>query len=582
MNKARLQARPGAGTPLAMPQASSHESVLARHQAQPRDETAPDTQTALSPGHIMRLQGMIGNAAVQRLLTTPKSTGTESSRTIQRQPDLPGTYEWLGQIHNTWNAALRPRPHRDATNPHDNTLADLPRDTYVRVIGKEKGWLHIEVDIDGKTLTGYVSRELVKHVRDGTFDFREDEPDVIEVMTVQNAFLTLKRAETRKAKDPAYKADSKQADTIQQAIEKLTDTRKYVVDPLTYRVTFARSSSARIQIKTIEDFILFVETVERQYPSAKPREIAGEIRQMWFSDQNWDVMLDGRGVVEGGREQDIETRPNPIAEMFDMQDLAPQKGGKQISTSMGTVDIGHVMAGIDASLNGAPSKLPQKFMIHIPGHSAANQVPDSDALLKYNTLKGLNKGDPRDFATWSGDMGQAYAEYLVARWVKKDAAASFQTFMDEKSPADELLGDIHGYIATEVWKQVPTSASPTGGELKVSNVLRDLYLVNKQEAGMKDPSYQQFIEKISGQTGQQLKAYIIERTLAFGRPWYAKKAYDHRGWRKSSGWTGAGILENGMEEFIRVHEKNEAEAQAENKLGVLIQSFMDMMKGSIQ
>ena len=74
----------------------------------------------------------------------------------------------------------------------------------------------------------------------------------------------------------------------------------------------------KIVISTIEDFILFVEAVEREYASATPREVAGEIRQLWFSDENWDVLLDSPGIRKGGRSEDIETEPNPIAKRFDM------------------------------------------------------------------------------------------------------------------------------------------------------------------------------------------------------------------------------------------------------------------------
>lgn len=554
------------------PESDKANSVNAPTAEQP----TPDQRTTHLPTTILRLQRTVGNQATMRAINHPQYRTTQRQPpTVQRAPA--GTYEWLGQIQNTDSAALRKNPHKDAANPHDGTIADLPHDTPVRVLGKKKGWLHVEVDLEGKTLTGYVSHELVKYVRDGKFDFSADEVDIIKVMTVENAFLTLKRAETSKAKDPKYKPDTTQAEDIQAAIDKLKETEKYVVDPLTYQVTFRRQLGEQIRIQTIEDFILFVETVERQYPTANPNEVAGEIRQLWFSDQNWDVMVNGQGVVSGGKAEDIETKPNPIAEMFDMKDLAPQKGGKQLSTHLGAVDIGHVMAGIDSALNGAPAKVPDKFRKKIMG----TEYDDPDAALKYRTLKNLDAGDPRDFATWSGDLGQAYAEYLVARWVKDDASASLKTFVADKSPKDQLLGDIHGYIAYEVWKKVPASISPTGQEKKVSNILRDMYLVTKEKSGIKDSSYQKFMEITSGQTGDNLKEFIIKRVLAFGQPWYAKKAYDERGWRRSKGWTGEGILENGMNEFLEVHAKNDVQAAVENRLDGLIQSFFKMLKDTM-
>ena len=59
-----------------------------------------------------------------------------------------------------------------------------------------------------------------------------------------------------------------------------------------------RRIRAKIKITTIEDFILFVETVERQYPSAGPKEVASEIRQLWYSDANWEVMVASQGITQ--------------------------------------------------------------------------------------------------------------------------------------------------------------------------------------------------------------------------------------------------------------------------------------------
>ena len=513
-----------------------------------------ETQT-FNPSNLLHLQQTIGNQAVLQM----------HSAVIQRQPATPTTYEWLGQIHGTWNAALREEPKKDKNNPHDGTLADLPRNTYVRVIGKQGGWLKVQVDIDEQTLEGYVSQELVKHVQEGEFDF-SDEGETISVMTLNNAFLTLKRAETQKAKDADFVPQGQQADDIQEAIEMLEENNKYAVDRQTYQVTFVRDGDNKLEINTIEDFVLFVETVERQYPSADPKAIAGEIRQLWYSDENWDVLVGGSGIMDGKKKVDIETEPNPIAKQFDMKNnIAPKEGGKQITTSMGTVDIGHVMAGIDGALNGSPDQLP----------SGGNE-------LKYKTMKELNEGDPRDFVTWSGDLGQAYAEYLVKRWVKPDASATLESSVDEKATDEELLGDIHGYIALEVWKKVPESVSPSGGELKVSNVLRDMYMVGKDNTNAENKSYQDFLEIVSGKEGDELKEFIVERSIAFAKPWYAKKAYDERGWWSSDGWFSEGILEGGMEDFEKSHEKNESDAADEDKLGGLVDKFVEMLSDKLK
>lgn len=74
-----------------------------------------------------------------------------------------GEFSWVGKIV-PWSAALRTQPRRDARSPHQGTLADLPRGTRVTVTGREGGWLHVEVTLGGRRLTGYVSQELIQRV----------------------------------------------------------------------------------------------------------------------------------------------------------------------------------------------------------------------------------------------------------------------------------------------------------------------------------------------------------------------------------------------------------------------------------
>ena len=418
-----------------------------------------DSRTHRALSRVLALQGSAGNAAVAQLL-------------IARQPapaappkvDAGAGYPWPGTIDTPYNAALRRAPAKEPDDPHANTVADLPKGTQVTVSGIEHGWLHVEVQLDGRQLTGYVSHELVK--RNPVLDLGDEPMVVIGGMTLARAFVSLKRAETKRAADPRWAPQTPVKELLEEAKKTVEDTGKYEVDPATFRVSFAKPQGGKIKITTIEDFILFVETVEREYPSATPREVAGEVRQAWFSDENWDVLIDSPGIRKGGVAEDIESEPNPIAKQFDMKDLAPKGKGKTIGTRLGNVDVGHVLAGIDATLSGAPTS-----------------TPKGKSELKWKTLHDASKGEPRDFATWSGDLGQAYAEYLVARWVE-NKPVRLQTFVDDKAPRDQLLGDIHGYLAVKISGSMPEAASPTGGELKVSNLLRNLYLVDKQPAGM--------------------------------------------------------------------------------------------------
>lgn len=480
------------------------------------------------------------------------------------------TYPWVGEIVGAWSAAMRATPHKSLEHPHRNTEADLPRGSEVMVTGRRGGWLHISVRIDGVEKTGYVSQELVRFVRASTFEL-----DAVEITakipSVSESLVILKRAETEKAKaGPAYKPGKEQEGRIGLAISVLQRTGKYAVDPVTYRVGFSRAAGKQVEITTIEDFILFVEQVERQYPSASASEVASEIRQLWFSDVNWEILVSSEGIKTGGEHIDIETAPNPIATGFNMKTLAPKKGGKKLTTPFGTVDIGHVMAGIDAALSSFPSTYPKAHLVS-RGHD------DSDSKLKYKTLKAATGGDSRDFTTWAGDLGQAYAEYLVDRYVKKDSV-TLSRFMKSKAPPAELLGDLHGYIAVQVWKEVPASVSPSGRTLKVSNVLRDLYLVR----GKSKKTYRQYVEKVSGKSGSNLRPFIVERAKAFARPWFAKKAHAAKGFWSSEGWSAEAVLDYWMKEFDRVDVLHESSVKAEEKLGTAVDGFIATLEDKVK
>ena len=248
------------------------------------------------PAGVLALQSSAGNAAVARLLVArqPKTA----------DPPVAVGFPWPGEIDTPYNAALRKTPAKDADDPHANTVADLPKGTRVTVTGQERGWLKVDVVLDGQALGGYVSHELVK--RTPVLDFT-DEPDVIiGGMTVARALVSLKRAETKRAADPKWTPQSPTKELIEESTKAVEATGKYDVDPASYRVSFkAPAAGGKIVVSTIEDFILFVEAVEREYASATPREVAGEIRQIWFSDENWDVLLDIPGIRKGVNAEDI-------------------------------------------------------------------------------------------------------------------------------------------------------------------------------------------------------------------------------------------------------------------------------------
>lgn len=501
----------------------------------------PAEDTAHPVPAILRLQRLAGNHAVTRL--------------IQRQPtqvvDEPSahptsaSFPWVGKIDVPYNAALRGEPTKDPNAPYANILADLQAGTMVEVTGIDKGWLRVEV-IDpagGTPRHGYVSHELVRFVRAGAWEIEMPPMPVERIdLTVSEAFVVLKRAETKRLNDPKYAPTDDEARRIEVATKTLEDTTRYRVDRGTYVVTFVHNAGTKIKIESIEDFVLFVETVERQYPTASAKEVASEIRQVWFAGDKWETLLASRGIAG----VDIEDpAANPIGQMFDMADLHDQGKQKVFPTRLGDVAISHVLAGIDATMSGMaaePSGWHPKLQ---KGWELANDVMH---------------GDPRDFATWSGDIGQAYGEYIVARYHNDVTDKSLKDYIADKASPAQMLGDIHGYIAKEVWRDTPTSVDPAGANVTVSGILRDLYMVDRTGTAS-DKTYLAYLEKLTGNSGADLRAMIVDRSLGFARLWYVKALATMR--------TG-----HYADQFDTHHQENNTSAAPDDKLDGVIDSFM--------
>jgi hypothetical protein len=511
---------------------------------------------------VLRLQHAAGNRAVAHLLRSPK-TATKTTH------DVP----WRGGVSATWNAALRRAPVKDADHPYDNIIADLPKGTAVTVVGEERGWLHAEVVLDGNKVTGYISHELVRFTGPVvTPPTDPDQPLVIDMglFGTRPAFVALKQAENRRMAVPDWTPTADEQRDLDRATQTLEDTGSYAVDHATFAVTFLQGGG-KIKVESIEDFVLFVDTVEKQYPQATPGEIAGEVRQIWFGGANWEALLNSPGVSVGGKAIDIEHEPDPIAAMFDIPAL--KSTGHKLTTAFGDVDISHVIAGIDAALNGA---------------AVEPRDHDSDAHLKWETLGAADTGDPRDFVTWSGDIGQAYGEYLVARYVD-GKPGRLLAYVETKASSEQLLGDIHGYIAAQVFRDTPVNVGTgwwtVGQSATVSNILRTFYMVEKTgSAGA--GTYESFVEKVSGKSGADMRRFVLDRSLAFARPWYAKVAESSRGgvssWLHDPSASKEGILSGLMLEFDQQHAKNEGTADEIDKLGTVIDRFLPILGGGVR
>ena len=384
-------------------------------------------------------------------------------------------------------------------------------------------------------------------------------------LPLRDALVILKRAETLRAANAGYRPAGPERQRLDAAISRIRAYPKYLVNDATYRVTFAERAGTKVRVETIEDFVLFVEAVEAQYPAATARQVVGEIRQIWFSDEHWELLVAGDGIAERGAKVDIETEPNPIARRFDMKNLAApvpaaagglcsRSGGRTIATSMGPVNLGHLMAGIDARLNGFPASNPHR----------GNPV----AAFKYDKLKEFSNADPTAFATFAGDLGQAYAVFIFQRYDQKVGSVTLRGTVAQCAKPPELLGDIHGYIAAEVAAGARGSgASPTGSAVTASGIVRDLYLIDRSASAT---TYQTYLERVARRSGRQLEQYISATSMSFAHLWYTKLNFDKYGYY----WWPPDLFDEYVREFSELDDRHTRSAPAAETLDGIVAELL--------
>lgn len=168
---------------------------------------------------------------------------------------------------------------------------------------------------------------------------------------------------------------------------------------------------------------------------------------------------------------------------------------------------------------------------------------------------------------------------MVDRYVKEETGSKLATFINDKADESQLLGDIHGYIARQAWYRIPVISDPTGSKLTISSILRDLYLVNKKNAGSPQ-QYLTYFEEVSGKQSTEIKAFITDRVLRFARPWFAKKAQEHKGAFDSigRGRNARNIINSYMKDFDTNHNLNEQKAGSVDKIGGQIDKLIQMIQ----
>ena len=121
-----------------------------------------------------------------------------------------------------------------------------------------------------------------------------------------------------------------------------------------------------------------------------------------------------------------------------------------------------------------------------------------------------------------------------------------------------------------------TKERPTGGRERVSDILRNLYLVPKTGTATLE---ERFSAASGGVATADLPKHIETASLQFARLWFAKDYYS-----ANDSWTvrPEGKIEDYAGKFDQLHEAHKQSGKPEDQLDGLIKDFMKELSGPVR
>lgn len=344
------------------------------------------------------------------------------------------------------------------------------------------------------------------------------------------------------------------------------------------RVDFERRpGDGKIRISTIEDFIALTQFLERQYSTASNKQIAGELRQLWYNGPAWDGLLNSRGILnEQGFEVDIERSDNIVAMTFALDTLTTRHPAP-LHTPLGDVSIGHVMSGIDAALNGAPNA---------PLRQGVGSIRNAHNAAISQAVHDASKDHILEFATWACDLGQAYGDYIYANNTSKDRPR----FPWNEISTDQLLGDIHGYIAIDLTCARNCATNECSGascdKMAISEILGRLYGTHQAPGANPDTVARAFLAR-SKLDSDEFGKFHNDDVVSCASLQFAKSSFKHLSSEppliqiaEGGVLIATGALQDVNNDFGELSDHNEEEGPPETRISALLEALRSLVTGS--
>lgn len=241
-------------------------------------------------------------------------------------------------------------------------------------------------------------------------------------------------------------------------------------------------------LSTMNDFIDLVERVEAAYAGYAWQDVASKIRKERYpgpggryggikASFTWDDLIDEQQDLSP-----LQTSHIPI------EDIAALRTTGSVTHNGQTIDIGHVMTGLD-SMN----------------------FPETNGIFERHNMSGPAA------ATWSGDVGSSLVNWATDAPLNDASAARKERFYTSYTSVADLLGDIDG---------INIGGMPNiGASDSLSLRLKKYYRVNvSTQANKRYTNFCQVsgFQQVNGALSSSARAYIREQVLNFARGYNIK------------------------------------------------------------
>ena len=241
-------------------------------------------------------------------------------------------------------------------------------------------------------------------------------------------------------------------------------------------------------LANMNDFIALVERIERAYPTLAWQDVTSKIRMEHYPGRGGE----GSGIMRSFTWDDLIDEQDEVAPLkappAAAADIAALRSTQSVNHNGQTIDIGHVLTGVD-SMN----------------------FPETAGIFSNHNMSGPAA------ATWSGDVGSALVNWAVNAPLNDASDARKARYYNDFAGIDDMLGDYDG-INIGGMASIPRSAP-------LSQRLRTYYVTNATTGASRRFHNFCAVSGFDVQNGRltgTARAYIRQQILNFARGFNVK------------------------------------------------------------